>query len=40
MIKIYNIYRDKDNANNCIPTLTAFVSRDLESLKEMVSKKV
>lgn len=39
MIKIYDIYKDGDNTNNCMPTLTAFVSHNLESLKEMVPKK-
>ena len=39
MIKIYNIYRDRDNTNNCMPTLTAFISRNLESLKKIASEK-
>lgn len=40
MIKIYNIYRDKNNTNDCMPALTAFVGCNLESLKEIVPKKV
>lgn len=39
MIKIYDIYKDRNNANDCTPTLTAFVGCDLKSLKEMVPKK-
>ena len=39
MIKIYDIYKDRNNANDCTPTLTAFVGCDLKSLKEMMPKK-
>lgn len=39
MIKIYDIYRDRSNVNDCAPTLTAFVGCNLKSLKEMVPKK-
>lgn len=40
MIKIYNIYRNGNNANDCMPPLTAFVGCNLESLKEIVPKKI
>lgn len=39
MIKIYNIYRDKRNADNCNPSLLAFVGYDKKELKELISKK-
>lgn len=40
MIKIYNIYRDRNNTNDCMSVLTAFVSCNLKSLKEIVSKRI
>lgn len=39
MIKIYNIYRDKRNTDDCMPTLAAFVGYNKKELKELVPKK-
>lgn len=39
MIKIYNIYRDKRNANGCVPVPMTFVGYDKRELKELVPKK-